>query len=161
MFCRWRKSRVSRCSAWRRVVPANSSSRLRPRERALPKCSLKACGSAGRGCSSTVFPSLVALNALDRGKFTMLFATGIIHHPDVGSGLVHETRAPILGECAGIVDGDDVFELLAALDLAYTLMGAQLVCVRRARIVEKGPFIEPRRFNDQDVAFPAADGVAG
>src|SRR5258706_8341711 len=73
--------------------------------------------------------SLVALNALDRRKVAVLLAAGIIHHPDVGPRLIHKTCTPILGEDAGVMHGDDFFELLAAVDLADTLDGAQLVGV--------------------------------
>ena len=76
--------------------------------------------------------SSVALNALDRRKVAVLFAASIIHHPDVWPRLIDETCTPILSENAGVVDGDDFFEFLAAVDLADTLDGAQLVGVRRA-----------------------------
>ena len=51
---------------------------------------------------------LVPLHTLDRGKVAVLFATGIIHDSKIGARLIHEARAPIFGEDARVVDGDDV-----------------------------------------------------
>jgi len=58
------------------------------------------------------------------------------------------------------VNGDDILEFLAAIDLADALDGAELVGVWRARIVEERFLVEPRRFDDQRVAVPMAGGVA-
>src|SRR5712675_1609769 len=156
MFCPLTRNPVSR-SAREPIATPNSPRSPRRKAEAPPEDFPKTRGSRSSTCSS----SSVTLNALDRRQVAMLLATRIIHHPDVGPRLVHETRVPILGEDTRIVDGDDVLELLAAIDLADAFDGAQLVGVGRARIVEERSFVEPCRLDDQGIAVPMAGRVAG
>src|SRR5215831_13462090 len=81
--------------------------------------------------------ALLRSHTLHLGQIAVLFAAIPVHDADIGTGLIDETRAPILRENFRIVDGNDILERFAIIQLADTLCCAQLVAVGRTRIVEK------------------------
>ena len=71
----------------------------------------------------------------------MRLAAHIVFDLDVVAQLVDEPRLPILAVVFGVVDGDDVLELVRA-GPADPLHRVQLVGVRRAGGVEERPLVE-------------------
>ena len=66
-------------------------------------------------------------------------------------------RRPCLVKGIGIVDADQHFELLAAIDEPPPLDDVELVGMRRAEIVDSRPVIQADRVDYQRVAFVMAD----
>jgi hypothetical protein len=98
------------------------------------------------------------LQALHAGQVAVPVVARVVLDPNVGTRVIDEARLPVPRIHRGIVDGDDVFELVA--DFADAFERPHFVAVGQAGRIEEGDIVEARGFHHQRVAVPMADRVA-
>src|SRR5438067_124037 len=146
---------------WKAGTPVSQhrgsrGSPLRPRSTSwfclASACLILNCNACGDPSASVSVYGFLA------GEGGMAVVGGVILEPHVVTLVIDEARLPVSRVHFRIMDGDDVFELVA--DFADAFEGAHLLAMRQSACIEEGHVREAGCFHHQRVAFPMPDRMA-